>query len=166
MDTLSLWRLALNDYFIAKNFGGVFACNQLPEKRQHNSFIINLDKSNEPGSHWIALHFLNNTCFYFCSYGSDPKNKYINEFIRKNSKNIEWNKSLFQSLNSTTCGMFSLYFLHKICRFQKLDLVPTDTNYNEIIIKKFSKKIQHEPILSKDIKLNVSQKCCALIGQN
>lgn len=160
MDTLTLWKLALKDSVIRKSFGGVFACDQLPrEKRRFNSFIINLDQSHKPGSHWIGVYFKGNTCFYFCSYGTEPKNDFINEFIQRNAKYVEWNTSLFQSLTSTTCGLFSLYFLYRICRSQKLNLLPRKAKYNEKIIKDFAKK--NIPFTKKNLKPCDYQTCCS-----
>lgn len=140
MDTRSIWSLALQDPVIKHNFGGVFPSDNLPKyKKQFNSYIINLDPSNKPGSHWIAVYFGKNICYYFCSYGTDP-NENILKFIRHNAKYIEWNKSLFQSLYSTTCGLFCIYFLHKINNSEKLNLNPRNTTYNENIIKNYFHK--------------------------
>ena len=94
--------------------------------------VFNLDKSDQPGSHWTSL-FIDNTnrnIYYFDSTGSNP-NKYIRYFIKnypkeymKYYKNGELsslfktvftvyiNKKNHQKAN-TECGIYSIYFLLK-----------------------------------------------------
>ena len=37
-------------------FIGVFASDQLPNIKNGQMYIANLDRSNEPGSHWIGVY--------------------------------------------------------------------------------------------------------------
>lgn len=95
--------------------------------------IFNLDKSDQPGSHWTSL-FIDNTnrnVYYFDSTGANP-NKYIRHFIKNYPKEyithcnnvvhstlstklvftIYINKKVHQKEN-TECGVYSIYFLIK-----------------------------------------------------
>ena len=56
----------LKDY---KNFIGCFSKDQIPLIENNKSIIMNLQNSNQPGSHWIALKRVNNTVFVFDSFG-------------------------------------------------------------------------------------------------
>lgn len=155
MDTISLWKYSLKDKVLKKNFGGVFASDQLPRRKNKNkSFIVNLDPHHKPGSHWIAINFKNNVCYYFCSYGTPPANKNILSFIKRNSKSVEWSTSLYQSFTSQTCGKFCLYFLHRITRSKKLDLIPNHVMHNECVVKTFFEKLSESPDLHQ-----VASKC-------
>jgi len=54
-------------------FGGVFARDCLPLLAKHKAYIVNLDKMNENGSHWISIYFdKNRRGEYFDSYGLPP----------------------------------------------------------------------------------------------
>lgn len=146
MDTITLCRLACSDKLLKKEFCGVFASDTLPKKKGHfNAFIVNLDAKILPGSHWISIYFSENTAYYFDSYGMPPRNRYILRFMKRNSKTIRYNKFCFQDDFSTTCGFFSLYFLHQCVRNLRKKSVkslhPQNRKYNELFIKKFVKKI-------------------------
>lgn len=142
MDTISLWKFCMKDPILKKEFGGVFASDRLPNlKHIYTSFIVNLDPHDKPGSHWVALYFKKSICYYFCSYGTSPSNLNIVNFIKRNSKTVEWNVNLYQSLTTKTCGKFCLYFLIRMCRSEGLDLIPNLVSYNESVIKRFFKRI-------------------------
>ncbi|GFV79351.1 uncharacterized protein TNCV_272281 [Trichonephila clavipes] len=127
MDSITLCRLACSDMNIRSEFGGVFACDELPKKRDdYSCFIVNLDPKTKPGSHWVAIAIRNYKCYYFCSYASVPENKHILSFMQNNSVNFERNECRYQSFMSYTCGHFCLYFLYKFVRKQSLS--PLDSN--------------------------------------
>lgn len=137
MDTITLWRLALSDPMIKNDFGGVYAADELPKYiGSYGSYIVNLDPKNKPGSHWIALHFKNGTCYYFCSHGRKSGNILILKFIENNSNKIECNTLMYQKPTTSTCGLFSLFFLYCIVRGKKLSaLSPHRLDNNERIVQ-------------------------------
>ena len=47
----------------------MFFKNQIKLIENNKSMIINLNNSNEQGSHWIALKRVNKTIFVFDSFG-------------------------------------------------------------------------------------------------
>ncbi|GFQ89329.1 uncharacterized protein TNCT_63601, partial [Trichonephila clavata] len=74
MNSQSLCNLACSDSILRSKFGGVYASDELPRTLTgYSCFIVNLESRAKPGSHWVALAFRNNTCFYFCSFASVPK---------------------------------------------------------------------------------------------
>ena len=94
----------LKDY---KNFMGCYSKDQIPLVENNKSIIMNLNNSNEPGSHWIALKRVNNGIYVFDSFniGFLP----IGIFkIYKNYKIIT-NIYRIQDISSNLCGMF--YFI-------------------------------------------------------
>lgn len=135
-----LCRLACGDAFIKKKFGGVFPCDGLPKhKAGFLYFIVNLDPKHLPGSHWIAIAFKKNVAFYFDSYGRPPLQKDILNFMNGNSQIIRYNSACFQSSKTATCGLFSLYFLHRFSRDLSMKhLEVKNTDKNEIFIRQFS----------------------------
>ena len=96
----------LKDY---KNFMGCFSKDQIKLIENNKSIIINLQDSNQPGSHWIALKRVNNTIFVFDSFGIG----YIPVGIFKVYKNhkIITNIYRIQDISSNLCGMFCVLFI-------------------------------------------------------
>ena len=65
----------LKKFRVCKNvFKGVFAADNLPKYfTRPAAFVVNTDKHNLPGSHWIAMFIdQKNTCFFFDSFGMPP----------------------------------------------------------------------------------------------
>ena len=71
--------------------------------------IINLQDSNQPGSHWIALKRDNNTIFVFDSFGIG----YIPVGIFKVFKNLKIITNIYriQDISNNLCGMFGALFI-------------------------------------------------------
>lgn len=95
-----------------KGFIGVYSSNNAPLlKTKMSSVIINFDKKNEPGSHFVAF-FMNDKfeCFYF-----DPLNVNlipieISEYIKKYDIIFDASENI-QSFFSTYCGFYCMLFL-------------------------------------------------------
>jgi len=125
--------------------------------------IFNLDKHDEPGSHWVCFYaglspnLKNFGCYYIDSTGTDfiPReveqlaltltqqinHHYKDKKIRKQFQFVK-NKKQFQFKNSE-CGMFSMFFLIqflKKCTFQQL----INTNINDEKVHKF-RNIYYRP---------------------
>ena len=66
-----------------KNYIGTFSKNNAPKLKNNQSTIVNLADSNDIGTHWIAMKFMNSELFYFDSYGIP----YIPDIIRKKYPN-------------------------------------------------------------------------------
>jgi len=74
-------------------------------------FVVNLDKNNGLGTHWIGIHFSKNReAFYFCSFASVPCKKIL-KFMYQNSRKIEFSSKVLQSSNSSVCGYYVCAFL-------------------------------------------------------
>lgn len=114
MNTSEIRKLARRNPITAKTFKGVYAADQLPQKgRTKGVYIINLDPSHKPGSHWIAVEIAKQSSarsnnFYFDSYGLPPTDKRIKCFL---GKRFRFNAKILQHLLSTACGQWCLYFL-------------------------------------------------------
>lgn len=142
MDALALTRFALCDYKIRPTFGGVFARDTLPWNiGSYRSFIVNTDPAHKKGQHWQTLYFdEKGKCYFFCSYGLKPTLN-IESFAKRNSDFIEWNPHQFQLATTSTCGLFSLYFLYNITRGLLISkLEPSNLYENERIIQRFARQ--------------------------
>lgn len=84
--------------------------------------VFNLDKHDEPGSHWVSLFIdtKNKFVFYFDSAGAKKVPDEITSFVEKiqeqgNENNIKLtyynNKGIQHQKGNTECGMYSLFFI-------------------------------------------------------
>lgn len=87
------------------------------------AFIINLDESTLPGSHWVAVTFdKNSDATYFCSYGMKPNNETIQSFLRVNAKSVNYNNKELQQTKSGVCGEYSAVFIvQSMCHHKSLE---------------------------------------------
>ena len=90
-----------------KNYIGTFSKNNVPILKNDQSTIANLANSNDKGTHWIAMKFINNKLFYFDSYGIP----YIPDIIKKKYDKIITNIYRIQSNSSNECGKFCTLFI-------------------------------------------------------
>ena len=88
---------------------GCFSKDQIKLIENNKSMIINLQDSNQPGSHWIALKRVNNTIFVFDSFGIG----YIPVGTFKVFKNYKTITNIYriQDISSNLCGMFCVLFI-------------------------------------------------------
>jgi hypothetical protein len=92
----------INEYCtFLPNFLGAFAWDQIPKLKNMESCIINLDKSNQPGSHWVALFKFKKKIYIFDSF--DRK---ISNF-----KRVDIDKIVTQGKKELNCGQRSISFL-------------------------------------------------------
>ena len=66
---------------------GLYSRDNLPNKIKDETFVINLDAYFDIGTHWIALHVLNDNVNYFDSFGVEHIPKEVKKFI---GNKYEW----------------------------------------------------------------------------
>jgi len=102
--------LYLNNFLspICQSYGGCFSCNNIPTVclDQEVSFIVNLSKEAEIGTHFVALIIKKNSVFYFDSYGHECTNQDILDYLQCLSRTIVYNNLKVQSDESKMCGFF------------------------------------------------------------
>jgi hypothetical protein len=129
-----------------KSFKGVVSQDRLellkaPMKKDF-SCIINLEDSNEDGSHWVALYNDKNENFteYFDSYGMKPALQTI-RFVKKHfRKSIYYNDTQVQGDNSKRCGFFCQFYI----KSRSSGKSPYDTLYS---LKQEPSKFNEEKVL-------------------
>ena len=109
---------------LKKHYLGIFAINTLPKFIKFRQFLIcNTDRSSGPGKHWFA--FLRNSkstieCFDSLGVNTDKKINLQRYCNFRGVSEVEFNETIFQSNDSNTCGLFTLYYV--IERMHNLDL--------------------------------------------
>ena len=147
MDTTELLRCLRSDDVVRQTFGGVLPRDKLPKRRIKTfpiTFIVNTDRSHEPGRHWVAIHL--DSKHYgelFDSYGNAPASlgREFETFLEKNVEGYSYNDKRLQGDYSTTCGQFCLFYLHHRCRGHDtreiVRMFHKDPEINDILVNDF-----------------------------
>lgn len=91
----------LNQYF-----DGVYSKDQLPTLKPTKFYIVNLEDSDGPGTHWTAFYYSPTNSIYFDSYG------FIAPLdVEKKIKPYIFNDAEIQDYNSSACGFYCLCFI-------------------------------------------------------
>lgn len=130
----------LNDEYIRQYYGGVLAVDQLPMMvTKPTVFIVNTDPIALPGSHWVVL-FIDSTCEHFDSAGFNPRPNF-ESYLNTRGSDYMFNTSRLQTVTSSTCGLFCLFYCYFRCRGYSfsdiLDMFSSNLQLNEIIVSTF-----------------------------
>ena len=130
----------------------VCAIDELASKKLNKKFeygfVVNLSHSSESGSHWIGLYVKRKRgttdSFYatYCdSFGFPAKSFYLQDFIKKKCKKVEYNDRQFQQLSSKVCGMYASCFILHMAEGGTLksfaDKFSKNLRLNDILIEKY-----------------------------
>ena len=111
--------------------------NSIPLTSLPQCLIINMDHSNNPGTHWTSLFITHDCCIYFDSFGLKPPNEITHFLDRNRATGIQgtaidrhcsatdrhgsdtdrhryFNTFPIQSPDDVTCGHYSIYLLFKL----------------------------------------------------
>ena len=75
------------------------------------NFIINLENTDNKGTHWVGLFIRGKKAVYFDSYGAICDVEVI-DFCEKHNLKLGYNQYIVQSLTSYNCGLYVFAFLH------------------------------------------------------
>ena len=102
------------------HFGGVIAADEIDTlpKKIPIGFVMNLDNSDKPGSHWVAVYINSDSVEYFDPL-ADPPSEEFKKDIKKYLESMgvpvlmkfKINKIKQQSDASPHCGFFAIKFL-------------------------------------------------------
>lgn len=95
------------------SFIGTFPADRIPVvKARPASFVLNFDKHDSQGSHWVSLILLpNGESEYMDSFGLPPLQQDILNYIKKNSKAYTFNCQQFQHPLAISCGLYAIHFI-------------------------------------------------------
>ena len=148
MNTNEILHFMENDEYIKSFMGGVLAKDQLPPPSYNPKlYVVNLDKSNERGSHWIALLLTNNYISeYFDPLGRKP-DKFLTKYFNSYSIYYLVNKKQCQSKLTSTCGKFCLFYCYLRSRGKTMKRIISyfteDILYNELFINNFYNAVEN-----------------------
>ena len=91
-------------------------------KAKDGYYIINLDDSEGPGTHWTVMRITPKFCIYFDSFGL-PAPQDIIKYARK--RIIVYNNDQVQDIMSDACGYYCLDFIKFFDKYKNKDLDTT-----------------------------------------
>ena len=110
------------DHLLGKNdnYLGTFPLDRLPDlpKKFPKSIIINTDKSNRPGDHWIAIVLTEKHAYYFDSFGLGIVDQQIQQFLLPRYSSIIFNSLCIQHILSDKCGYYCIYFVQNVHNYK------------------------------------------------
>lgn len=150
MNTLEIFSFLKNDNACSKYFIGVFPRDEAPIifHKLPCSFILNTDKRNESGSHWLAFFIdYSRKVEFFDPYGYHPNYYNLSSYLNKISSDWISNDFMIQSPFSSYCGQICLFYLYFKSRAYSLNYIinnfSDDLIKNEKIIINFLKFIKN-----------------------
>jgi len=149
MDTIQLTNILLKDKYAKNYFCGVIPIDKLPGKniKKPCSFIVNTDNSKRAGEHWFAIFIPKfGKIEYFDSYGLKPINSQVYDFIKANGNKYIYNRRIIQSVLSSNCGKYCIFYIYMRSRNFKMKKITQffvlNKQYNDLLINKIFKKLQ------------------------
>ena len=128
-------------YLKIKNFQGVVSRDKIINCINEGFYVVNLDDSTGPGTHWVAMCIKPGIIEYFDSFVLNCPEEVINlsDIL---GINYLYNSSQYQDFISVLCGYYCIYWINEIYKGKSYyDVIKvfdiTDTNYNEQLIKNY-----------------------------
>ena len=122
MDSKEIDRLAHNDSSISQMYKGCFPADVFPDLVEKDSFyVINLDTSDKPGSHW-CLCFVNAYMkgLWLDSFGRMSAPLKLLKSFSNQHVDLYFNNEQIQSFYTTVCGFYVLHFMINFARGRPL----------------------------------------------
>ena len=127
---------------------GVFMKNEFKLPFSDGNYVMNLQDSHEGGSHWVAFIKNKSNIFYHDSYAVIMhQNQY--DLFKSEKNNIYYNTLQKQSLDTTSCGWWSIYFLYFMYYSKGTTLQKRFINFNKLF--------EHKGNIHVDLKMNKNE---------
>lgn len=138
MNELELTKYLKSDPLTRLKFRGVMSYDELCCFNDKSGiFVINLDVSTGPGTHWVCLFLGSEISEYFDSLGNPPLK--LETFLMDRGCKYIYNTKKVQSDNSDVCGdyciLFSFFRCRGICFEDFLSFFSNDLMSNDEMIK-------------------------------
>ena len=118
IDEIELWRLINRCIHLKYKFAGVYAADNFPLYIDCQSFlIVNSDKANHKGTHWVLLGRKKDDDLVFADPLGLPIHYYKHICDRLSFADFgvrELIKEPLQKLSSDLCGLYCIYIAHYI----------------------------------------------------
>ncbi len=121
--------------------------DHLKDEQPRGCYIINLQSSNNEGTHWVCLCINKKQAFYFDSFAGEPLPEVI-DYCKANKLSLCMNNFIIQNLDSSACGYYCLgiiLYLHQNnTKFLNdcndfINIFDDNTKDNEKLLKQYIK---------------------------
>ena len=165
MDDFTINKIFLLNKVIKDSFIGVFSSDTLSSYAQTGYYVVNLDMSQQPSGHWIAIKISTSKCKneYFDSHGLGPPTLHFKKFMKYN---YIYNSKRLQHSLSTTCAQWCIYYIWRKCQgwslrnilksFYSKDFLINDHMLNLVVNNYF--KINRKVIDKEFVKIQIARK--------
>lgn len=157
--------LSSDQYLKGLNYEGVYPRDKIPERTLSTypcCAVVNTKPHTHPGQHWVCfVKDCDNKGIYFDSYGYPPYNLEEVVQIMESCDSWEFNKVPLQTLYSTVCGQYCVFFLTHIAKGFTLEHIQTllndagDTLANDAFVFSFITNKYHRELSNTD-KLSIA----------
>ena len=128
MNTAQLWKCVKQNELLQRYCTGIYASDTVPKKFNSlpTCYIMNTDPIALPGKHWVAVYIsLYGQLEFFDSYGRKPCTVTPNLCKLAVGDWLE-NTETLQSLQTSTCGQYCLYYLSHRCAGRQMKEIVSD----------------------------------------
>ena len=103
----------IGNVLLGARYIGTFASDQIPALENHQSCILNVDRRDEPGSHWIALvRGAGRDCYVYDSFGRAGINLIPDMKWELPGRIIDADQDAEQGIFEMNCGARCISFLY------------------------------------------------------
>ena len=104
--------LLIGKQMLGNKFDGVYPSDQIPKLTDESPYaILNLDTSEEQGSHWVAIAKRKDKTYLYDSFGRKDTDIIASLKLSRNGKIMNTDNDAEQKITQLDCGARSLAFL-------------------------------------------------------
>ena len=97
------------------SFTGCFPADKIPHVKSFpTTIIVNTEKSDKKGEHWVAFYMEKDHCLYFDSFGLGVIEDDISLYLSNYYKSVIYSKNPVQDVSSVACGYFCIAFVQHV----------------------------------------------------
>ena len=128
---------------------GILMKDQFSINSPNGIYIVNLDDSDGPGTHWtLLIKMKNNKYLYFDSFGAPPPQTIL-DTLKIDPNKLQYNDQQIQDIKSQSCGYFAMLFAYYYSREKTpnktiiafLSNFTTDEKQNDKVLRKIFDKL-------------------------
>ena len=114
MTNLEINNILVSNPITRRVYKGCYPSDKIPKCTKFPcAYVINVDESTEPGSHWVAIYALNTSkALYYDSLGKVPPPEIIADHMAKQFKTVEFQYKGIQNPSSDACGQYAIFFIY------------------------------------------------------
>lgn len=132
-----------NDDCLKPYFKGVFPSDLIPSAiLLPMGFIVNVDGSTQPGSHWLSIFIdRSGAGYFFDSFGQRPFVYNMADYMNDNCNKWQYNEKQYQNVLSTACGYYAMFVQILLCHGIEMGMIAkyftNSTHENDLFVTDF-----------------------------